>query len=130
MKRYVFDTNAFLRLFLNDIPEQANLVENLLKKAKNAEVTIYLPQIIIFEIAYALDKYYNFPKDEVIQKLKSIIVSPYLKVQNREVFKETVKTYKNQTISLPDCFISQFAEYKNCEIFTFDKKLKKITKNS
>lgn len=128
MKKYVLDTNAFLRLFLNDIPEQANLVENLLKKAKNAEITIYLPQIIIFEIAYALNKYYQFPKEEVIQKLKSIIVSPYLKVQNREVFKETVKTYKNQTISLSDCFILQFSKYKDCELFTFDKKLKKINK--
>lgn len=130
MKKCVLDTNAFLRLFLNDIPAQANLVENLLKKAKNAEITIYLPQIIIFEIAYALDKYYKFPKEEVIQKLKSIIVSPYLKVQNREVFKETVRTYKNQTISLSDCFISQFAKYKDCELFTFDKKLKKLSKNS
>lgn len=128
MKKYVLDTNAFLRLFLNDIPQQANLVENLLKKAKNAEATIYLPQIIIFEIAYALDKYYNFPKDEVIQKLKSIVISPYLKIQNREIFKETIKTYNNQTISLPDCFILQFAKYKDCELFSFDKKLKKISK--
>lgn len=128
MKKYVLDTNAFLRLFLNDIPRQAELVENLLKKAKNAEIIIYLPQIIIFEIAYALDKYYNFPKDEVIQKLKSIIISPYLKIQNREVFKETIKTHNNQTISLSDCFILQFADYKDCELFTFDKKLKKLNK--
>ena len=86
MNSFVVDTNVFLRLILNDIPKQADKAEKLLKQAKAHKINLTVPQIVIFEIEYALTKYYGFPKDQVIDKLTSIVFAKYLACQNREIF--------------------------------------------
>lgn len=129
MTKFALDTNAFLRLFLNDIPTQADIVEELLKQAKEDKVTLLIPQIIIFEIAFALDKFYHFSRSEIIEKLKSILSASYLKIQNRNIFKKSLELFATQNISLADCFLICFAKEKEIEVFTFDRKIKKLGKN-
>jgi|SRR3989338_9030408 len=130
MKQIVVDTNAFLRLFLDDVPQQVKEVEVLLKKARSAQITAYVPQIVIFELNFILDKYYNFKKVEIIDKLKSVIQSPYLHVQDRTILQEALKIYEKNTVSLADSFVLSFAQEKGAEVFTFDKNLQKlITQN-
>ncbi len=129
MKKFVVDANTFLRLFLNDIPDQADKTEELLKQAKEGKSTLFVPQIIIFEIAFALEKYYHLSKAEIIENLKSILVASYLKIQNRSIFKRAIELFSMQNMSLADCFLICFAEQKEAEIFTFDRKIKNLHKN-
>lgn len=52
--RFIVDTNPLLRLILDDNLEQVTVVEKLLIKAKNKKVSIIIPQVVIFEINFAL----------------------------------------------------------------------------
>lgn len=126
MKHFVVDTNAFLRLILNDIPNQADQVEKLIKQAKLGTVSLIVPQVIIFEIEFALSKYYQFSKEEIIDKLSSIISSPYLEIEDKEIFRKSVDLYQTKNLSLVDCFLISKAELAGAELFTFDKNLKKL----
>lgn len=126
MSRFIIDANAFLRLLLNDIPSQADQVEKILRHAKENRVELLTPQIVIFELAFALDKYYHFPKEQVIDKLKAILSTKYLKIQNREVLKKAIELFSYRQVSLVDCFLVCFAGQEKASIFTFDKKLKKL----
>ncbi len=126
MKQLTVDTNAFLRFILQDIPEQADEVEKLFKKAKQKEIQLFVPQIVIFEILYALDKYYSFPKNTSIENINSIISAKYLKIQNRNLFKKALEIFKKNNLDLSDCFIFAYSEDKKAELFTFDKALKKL----
>lgn len=128
MRRVVVDANAFLRLFLNDIPKQADEVEKLLKRAKEGIIELFIPQITIFEIAFALDKYYHFSKEEITEKLKSVVAASYLKIQSREVFKRSLRFFDKENLSLADCFLASYAKQKGIAIFTFDKDLKKVVR--
>lgn len=130
MTKFVLDANAFLRLFLNDIPSQADKVEKLIKQAKENKVTLLIPQIIIFEITFVLEKYYHFSRSEIIEKLKSLLGSSYLKIQNRSIFKRSLELFMIRNISLADCFLICFAEQKEAGVFTFDRKLKANRKSS
>lgn len=65
----------------------------VLIKAKSKKLKIYVPQIIIFEILFALDKYYKFPKTEVIEKIGTLLVTSYLDIEDRMVFKEALEVY-------------------------------------
>ena len=125
---YFIDTNIFLRLVLNDVPKQADKAEALLKKAKKGLVKILVPQIIIFEMEYALSKYYKFPKGEVIDKLESLLSTPYLTVQDGDIFRKSLRGYKDKSLSLVDCFLLAKAEIEGARIFTFDKDLAKRSK--
>lgn len=125
MKKVILDTNALLRFLLNDIPEQADEVEGLFRRARDGKLHLIVPEIVVFEIHFALLKYYKFPKEEVIDRLKSIVSAEFLSVESKEVFLKALKNYQNINVSLVDCFLLAKAETERAELFSFDKKLQK-----
>ena len=127
MKRIIIDTNGFLRLLLDDIPQQADQVESLLKSAKKGEIEIFLPQIVIFEIVFTLEKYYRLYKEEVIDKIESLVSIGYIEIESRKIFLKSIFLYKNNNVSFVDCFLLNKAESEKAEIFTFDKKLRNLS---
>lgn len=128
MKNVILDTNVFIRLFLDDIPTQTKAVEQLFQEAKEKKKKLLVPQIVLFEIAFTLEKYYGFPKQIVLEKLKAIIVAEYLSIQNREVFKKAITLFTGQSISLADCFVLCYAIQREGEFFSFDRKLLSLYK--
>lgn len=126
MKCIVLDANPFLRLFLNDIPHQVEEFEKLLERAKKSKATLLVPQIIIFELNFILEKYYNFQKTEVVKRLNSVVQAPYLQIQDQGIFTNALKIYADNNISLADSFALAYSHEKNGELFTFDRKLKNI----
>ena len=126
MKAVVVDTNAFLRLLLDDFPKQADLVKGLINQAKKEQIRIIIPQIVIFEIDFILRKYYSFEKQEVINKLKSLLSASYFEVESISVFRNALILYKENNVSFADCFLLAKAEAEEADLFTFDKKLKKL----
>lgn len=125
MKSVIIDTNTFLRLLLNNIPKQADQVERLIRQAIKTQVKIIVPQIVLFEIDFILIKYYTFEKQEVIEKLKSLLSAPYFVIESREVFQQALILYKDNNMSFVDCFILAKVKIEDIELFTFDKKLQK-----
>ncbi len=128
MKQLIVDTNPFLRFLLNDVPYQKKEFEKLLNQAKKSQITLLVPQIVIFEINFALEKYYQYPKEEIIIKLKSIIEAPYLEVADFQIFLDCLKFYSELNLSLVDCFLLTISEQQETELFTFDKNLQKLLK--
>ena len=128
MKQLIVDTNPFLRFLLNDIPYQKKEFEKLLNQAKKSELTLLVPQIVIFEISFALEKYYQFSKEEIIDKLRSIVEAPYLEVADSHIFRNSIKLYSELDLSLVDCFLLAISKQKEVEVFTFDKNLQKLLK--
>jgi len=126
MKTIIPDSNVFLRFLLNDIPEQKKLAEKLLTQAKNKEASLLVPQIVIFEIDFILEKYYLFSKKEVVERLKSLISTDYIEIESKEAFGEALKIYEKQPISFVDCFLIARARLEEVELFTFDQKLSKL----
>lgn len=126
MKVIIVDTNGFLRFILNDIPAQRAVIEKFLQEAKKSKIIIHIPQIVIFEIQFILDKYYHFDKVEIIKRLYSLVSANYLDVQSRNVFLSALPLYEKHSISFADSFLLATAEENDVELFTFDKKLKKL----
>ncbi|HBL51733.1 MAG: hypothetical protein A3D24_04850 [Candidatus Blackburnbacteria bacterium RIFCSPHIGHO2_02_FULL_39_13] len=126
MKSVIIDTNGFLRLFLDDIPKQADEIEKLLKKAEKGKVRILVPQIILFEINYILEKYYLLQKQEIIEKLEAVIATPHVTLESREVFSEAIGIYGVNNISFVDSFLLARTKLENVKLFTFDKKLSSL----
>lgn len=125
MDSLILDTNVFLRFLLDDIPDQAKEATKIFNKAKSKKLNILIPQIVIFEILFALEKYYKFPKKEVIEKVESILIAEYLNIQDRAVFPETLELFKASNVDFVDCFLLCKAKQSNSKLFTFDKELNK-----
>ena len=126
MRRIVVDTNAFVRFLLDDIREQKKRTEELFQQAKHGEVQLVVPQIVIFEIAFTLLRFYKVPKQTIVKSLKVMLNIPYLEIQDRNTFQLAVNMYDKENHSLADCFILIKAKEENAELFTFDQKLQKL----
>lgn len=127
MKILFVDANAFLRFLLNDIPKQKKEFEKLLNQAKRSKIKLIIPQIVIFEINFILEKYYGFKKEEIIDKLQVIVETPYLQISDAGIFRDSLKLYSKSNLSLVDCFIYCSARDSRAELFTFDKNLQKLS---
>lgn len=127
MKQVIADTNAFLRWLLGDILKQKSAFENILQQAKDKKINLLVPQIIIFEIDFILKDYYQVPKEEIIEKLQTLVSVNYIDIEDREVFITALAYYKKENISLVDLFLLAKSRIEKTELFTFDKKLKKLT---
>ena len=74
------DTNLFLRFLTNDIPDQADQVEALLHHAAKGEVKLVTTAMVISEIVWTLESFYQTPKAEIQDKVLAILNTPGLDV--------------------------------------------------
>lgn len=129
MKKFVADTNIFLRFLLNDVLSQANESERYFKQAAEGEIEILVFPITIFEIVFSLGKYYGKTKNEVVGLTKTIVSAPFLRVEDREVFLEALKKYQSFDMSFVDIFIYCKAESVNGDMLSFDKHFEKLKRS-
>lgn len=128
MKKLIIDTNVLLRFLLKNVPHQAEEARKVFKQAEKGEIKLIIPQIVIFEIIFQLIKLYKFEKNKVIEAIKIILNTDYFEIQDNEVFQEALKKFKLANISFANCFIASYSEKQKGEVFTFDKKLIKLSK--
>ena len=126
MKAYCADTNFVLRYLLYDIKEQADTAENYFRKAKQKEISISIPLVVFVELVFALKKFYQFTKTEIVRKLGDIAGFQYLEVEKREVLIKALLRYKELNISFVDLLIYFEAVLSGKQLLTFDRKLKKL----
>lgn len=128
MKSYIADTNIFLRFILRDIPEQYTEAEKFFGEARKKRITIIIPQIVVFEIQFALLKFYRFSKSDVVERLESILSAEYFQIEAKELFGAALAVYKTHSLDFVDCFLLCQAQESGSELFTFDKMLQKHAK--
>ncbi|MEK7534609.1 MAG: PIN domain-containing protein [Patescibacteria group bacterium] len=125
-KRYIVDTNIILRFLLQDIALQYNQAKKIFADAKNGKIKLIIPQIVIFEINFALKKYYRLEKEDIIEKIEPILSTEYIEVESRELFFMAIGLHRRENISFVDCFLLSKAKVEEAELFTFDEKLGKL----
>lgn len=128
MSTLLIDTNIILRFLLKDIPSQFKEAQKLFIEAKKDKIELIIPQIVIFEISFVLERQLRFSKVSSIEKLESILSADYLKVQDKDIFNLALTFYKKFNISLPDCFLIAESQITEVPLFTFDKDLTKLSK--
>lgn len=120
------DTNILLRFLLKDVPKQAEAARQKFQEAKQTKTQLFVPQIVIFEVVFALTRVYKFDKNEVVEAIKSLLAAEFLNIQDKEIFGSTLSLFVKRNISLADCFIVAFSNLHKAPLFTFDKGLAKL----
>ena len=64
-ERCFIDTNLFLRYLTNDVPEQADAVEELLNKAAAGEMILVTNNLVCAEIVWTLESFYKLERDAI-----------------------------------------------------------------
>ncbi len=123
LRRVVIDTNLLVRYLTVDDPQKAKAVDNLLSKAERGELKILVPSIIIAELVWVLESFYQMHSTEIAELIEAVLNTPGIEVTEKSIIASTLKLYRTKNIDLIDAWIIEFAKDRGIKtIYTFDRK--------
>jgi predicted nucleic-acid-binding protein len=116
----VLDTNILLDWLLARDTARTELIDKLFATTKE----LHIPDAIVVELAFALEKFYELPRTLVSDNLHKVVDEPIFNC-NRTLFHRALTDYSTHpSWSFLDCCLLNYAELQNAlPVWTFDKKL-------
>lgn len=117
------DTNIFIRYLTNDDPAMADKIEKIFIKALNGKVSLVTNSLVIAEIIWVLESYYEHSKDEIAMMVSKIITTRGLEVKDSRLILKALDTYLSKNIDFTDAYIAVYMGHNHWDrILTLDKK--------
>jgi uncharacterized protein len=122
-ERIFIDTNLFLRYLTNDLPGQADAVENLLHQAARGELHLATNCLVIAELVWTLESFYQLAPAAIQDQLFAILNTPGLEIEDSEVVFQALLWYVEKRVAFIDAYdVAWMQSRKIKSIFTFDRK--------
>jgi uncharacterized protein len=117
------DTNLFLRYLTNDVPEQADAVEQLLHRAAAGEVNLVTNSLAIAEIIWTLESFYQLARYDIQEKILAIVNTPGLEVVDGDLVWQAITWYAEQNVDFIDAYNAAWLLSQGLTtVYTFDRK--------
>jgi predicted nucleic-acid-binding protein len=122
-ERVFADTNVFLRYLTNDVPAQADAVEDLLRRAAAGEVVLVTNALVVAEIVWTLESFYELPRNEIKDKVLAILNTAGLEVAQGGLVLQAISWYADKNVDFIDGYNAAWLTAEGLEkVFTFDRK--------
>lgn len=122
------DTNIFIRYLTNDIPEKADKCEKIFREAVNREENLYTTDMVIAEIVWVLESYYELPKGKVQDKLEKILNTPNLTCPNKDLILTALALYTGINIDFIDAYNALILKREKIrDAYSYDKHYDRIS---
>jgi predicted nucleic-acid-binding protein len=123
MAEFFVDTNVFLRYLTNDIPEQAQAVEEVLQRAGKGEIDLNTSVLTLAEIVWTLESYYDLPHEDIRDKVIAILNTPGLQVERSDGLAQAITLYADLNIDFIDAYNAVWMKDQGLsKVITFDLK--------
>ncbi|MBD3224368.1 MAG: PIN domain-containing protein [Caldithrix sp.] len=123
MEKYFIDTNLFIRYLTDDIPEQAQKVENLFRQAFDGKIRLIVHPLVFAEIVWTLESFYKYPKKSIDEIVSPLVASKVFEVIERDILLQALDYYHTLNIDFIDAYIGSWMIENNIDnIFTFNRK--------
>jgi len=121
------DTNIFIRFLTDDVPAKADACEKIFKKAVEKEETLFTTDLVIAEIVWVLESFYELPKKEIQDKVEKILNTPNLICPHKDQILSALVLYSEKNIDYIDaCNALTLKEKGIEELYSYDKHYDRI----
>ena len=121
------DANVILRYLTNDVPEQAKQAEELLNRVEVGNEDVFLPDIIMADIIWILEKYYKQTREDIREWITAILSLQGLTFSDKEMALNSLDIYVAKKIDWSDASAAiQMVQRDITEIYSFDKHFDRI----
>jgi len=121
-ERIIADTNLFLRLLTDDVPDQVDLFIELLNKAAKGEFQFVINPMVIAEIVWTLESYYHLPKSRIQSQILAILNTPGLDVMDSDLVLQAIHWYLEKNVDFIDAFNAAWMQQQGItSVYTFDQ---------
>lgn len=122
------DTNIFIRYLTNDFPDKADKCERIFKKAVKREEDLYTTDMVIAEIVWVLESYYELPKMEVQEKVEKILNTPNLTCPNKDLILTALALYTEKNVDFIDAYNALILRNEGIrDVYSYDKHYGRIS---
>ena len=117
------DTNVVVRHITGEPPEQAIRATAYLRQADE----LLLPDLIVAEVAYVLESFYDFSRPRIASSLETVITSGAIVVADALVLLRALELYASQRVDFADAYIAALAERSGVGVVaSFDRDFDRI----
>jgi predicted nucleic-acid-binding protein len=116
------DTNIFIRFLVNDIPQKADGCEKIFKNAVAKKEILIATEMVIAEIIWVLESYYELPHQDVQEKVEKILNTPNLICPHKDLILNALTIYGENNIDYIDAYNALILKDKGIkEVYSYDK---------
>lgn len=117
------DSNVLIRHLTGDPPEAAARATAFLAGADE----LLLPDLIVAEIVYVLESFYEVPVDEVARLVRSIIAFPAVRILDPALLLRALEVHQTHRIDFAEAYLVASAESAGVEdIASFDRSIDRV----
>jgi predicted nucleic-acid-binding protein len=120
-----FDTNLLVRYLVKDDPAQAEIVDEVIASAAEAEEAVFLNAIVLCESVWVLESGYELGKQVIADALEKLLLTRQFEIDRRDVVWRALDRYKTGKGDFSDYVIGESNALGGCVTTqTFDRALR------
>lgn len=117
------DTNVLVRHLTGDPPDLAARATRYLADADE----LLVPDLILAEVAYVLESFYEAPRAQVATTLRSVLAFPAIRVIDADLLQRTVEVYEVHRLDFADAYLVASAERTGIGVIaSFDRSIDRV----
>lgn len=117
------DTNILVRHLTGDPPAQATRATRFLEEADE----LLLPDLILAEVAYVLESFYETPRAQVAETLRAVLAFPPITVVDAELAQRAVEVYDVHRLDFAEAYLVACAERSGIGVVaSFDRSIDRV----
>lgn len=125
MKKVLFDTNIWLRLFTDESSTQQEGAKKIITQVEQGKLLPYISNIILLEIAYTLKTFYKIKPNRVAEYLNTILQTRNLNIIEKTDSRKAYELFRKTRIKFTDCLIATQIK-PGMKIITYDRDFVKL----
>jgi predicted nucleic acid-binding protein len=118
------DTNVLIRHLTGDPPELAARATRYMAAADE----LLLPDLILAEVAYVLESFYEVPRTQVATTLRAVLAFPAIRVIDADLLQRAVEVYEIHRLDFAEAYLVASAERTGVGVIaSFDRSIDRLS---
>jgi len=117
------DTNILVRHLTGDPPQQAARATKFLAEADE----LLLPDLVVAEVVYVLESFYEVPRPEVAELVRAVIAFPAVVVLDPAMLLRALEVYEVDRLDFAEAYLVAQAERSGVgAVASFDRAIDRV----
>jgi predicted nucleic acid-binding protein len=118
----LLDTNVLVRHFTDDPPDLAVRARAFLRAGEG----LFLADLVVAEVVYVLESYYEATRTTVARHVRSALGSPTIDVADAPMLLRALEFYEFERLDFPEACLAALAEGTGALVASFDRSLDRV----
>jgi predicted nucleic-acid-binding protein len=124
---FCLDANVLVRCIAQDDKAQSPRALAFLKKALSGVEGVYIPDVVVMETVWVLQKLYQFSPSTITAALEPLLVHAQVRFDHPDRVHRALTLYGSRSVSIVDAYLAAIpGDDDDNRLVTFDRQLQSL----